>query len=172
MHRGTAPLIAALLALAAVVAPAPARADLVQYAGACVLDLRLTFSPASDATPTPTTIAFRGSGTCTVNDVVTTGVLQGVAATTPVAGWSCAVGYARGTGTFSTGHPSMPDQFVEVAIAQGPGTLELAAYALPVFEGVGTFAEAPAAVAACASGQPISAVQYTGPFAFQDPRVS
>lgn len=163
---------ALLVAALAIVVPARAEAEIAEYAGACTFTLDVTLSPVADLSLTPTSMAFSAFGTCTVNELVTTGLLNGRAATTPFVGWTCAAGWARGTGSFLTGHPSMPSQFVEVLISTEAGTLQIAAYAIPVFEGVGEFVQAPATTTGCLNGQGQSSGQYTGVFAFQDPRVS
>lgn len=152
--------------------PTAAHAGLTAFAGVCVLDLRVTFTSPADLSLSPTSVAFSGAGTCLVNEVVTTGSFSGTAATTPTLGWTCGGGFAVGSGTFDSAHPSMAPFNTGVVLQQTGGVLTVAAHAIPTFSGVGEFLQSAAATSACLTGQAQWTISYSGAFAFEDPTYS
>lgn len=150
----------------------PAAADIVTIVGACTLEIRLTASPPADLSATQTSLWFSGSGECVVNGLRTWGTFNGVAATSPLLGWSCAAGVAMGTASFDTGHPSMSTQNVTVELAVAPATLAVDARLVPVFTGVGAFVQTSPDRTTCLNGAALATTVYTGVFAFEDPYIS
>lgn len=152
--------------------PAPVDAGIAAFAGACTMEMRLDFAPAAGLSPSPTSMSFRGSGTCVVNDLITTGSFNGTAAATPLVGWTCVAGVATGRGTFDSAHPSMAPFNVGVVFELAGPALSVVAHAIPTFSGVGELVEGSPTAAACLGGQPQSSAVYSGVFAFEDPTVS
>jgi hypothetical protein len=154
--------------LATLATGAPAGAEGV-FAGACTLDVDVTYSEELELLPGPRTLQLDGVGTCVVNGAVAPLVLQGVAATTPLTGgYACGGGVATGTGVVDIALPGFPDPVVQLAIVDTGGVVTMTVLALYLtFDGVAELVREPSDTLTC--GGSWATTTWTGAMAFQDP---
>lgn len=166
--------VAALCAATAVGAlttrPAGAEAT---WAGACVVDVAVSYAVPVSSVPAPNGMRLSGTGTCVVNGVVTALSLGGVLATTPVTGgYGCGGGVATGSGAVNVTMPGFPAPTVQLFLVEAGGVVSLAVVSVTPhvlrFEGVADLARDEAASVQCLLGG-MSQTTWKGTFAFQDP---
>lgn len=141
------------------------------WAGACLMTMTVSFSSSVGVAPTAATVGASASGSCAVNTSLGSGSLAGGGAMPLLGLQSCAGGLVSGATTFAVDVPDVGAHSVGFQMVYAGGTASVVIYSIPRLVGHGEFVRDPASLAACATGQRISSMVFTGVLAFEDPDV-